>query len=86
MLGFAVYVQCNRVPLMRQRQGGDWCVACSTFAPSSPEQQKQQQEQQQQQQQQQQQKGQQQKEEDETDDSSSEKSPKVEPATGTTHL
>ncbi|CDJ44934.1 hypothetical protein, conserved [Eimeria tenella] len=65
---------CSRVPLMRQRQGKDWCVACSRFAPTNPAQQ--------QQQQQQQQQKQQDEEEDETSDSGSEKSERLASATG----
>lgn len=58
---------CSKVPLMRQRDGGDWCVSCKRFAPSVPSQQQQQQRQQQEQQQQQQR-----HEEEEKEDSDSE--------------
>ncbi|XP_026194307.1 hormone receptor 4-like [Cyclospora cayetanensis] len=52
MLG-DVCPSCGRVPLMRRKEGGDWCVACKSFMPSAAPLQQQQQQQEQTQQEQQ---------------------------------
>ncbi|KAL8271509.1 hypothetical protein Esti_004544 [Eimeria stiedai] len=63
---------CSRVPLMRRRDGIDWCVACNSFVSSkAPDQQQQQL--QQQQQKLRQRGGQQQREEEEADETDSAK-------------